>query len=206
VSPRSYKSARRDAEADRTRAKILRAASRLLRTKQGASAFSLDAVAKRAGVTRLTVYKRFGSRRTLLEAVFDDRAAEGGIDRVAFAMGIHEPEAALARLIEVFCTFWASDPETMRRLDAAGANDPELGALLCERYERRRLALSVIVRRMVEAGRVGRAKAQELIDVLFAVTGFHVFLELKDAKYATADIVRLMQGFAQDAVCRAGEA
>src|SRR5579872_2046609 len=78
MSPRAYRSAAREDAAERNRLRIVAAAGKLLRAK-GAAGFSLDAVARKAHVTRLTVYNQFGSRRRLLEAVFDDHAARGGL-------------------------------------------------------------------------------------------------------------------------------
>ncbi|WP_404558819.1 TetR/AcrR family transcriptional regulator [Bradyrhizobium niftali] len=53
---------------------------------------SLDAVAKAANVTRLTVYNQFGSRRGLLEAVFDDIARRGRLGRLDDAVDDPDPE------------------------------------------------------------------------------------------------------------------
>jgi len=86
VSPRPYRSPRRAAAATKTRARLLAAAAAILGAPAGIGGFSLEEVARKAGVTRLTVYNRFGSRRALLEAVFDERAARGGLHRLAEAM------------------------------------------------------------------------------------------------------------------------
>ena len=39
--------------------------------------FSIDAVARRADVVRMTVYYQFGARRGLLEALFDEESYRG---------------------------------------------------------------------------------------------------------------------------------
>src|SRR2546427_10499834 len=77
MSPRPYRLGRRQPAAQRTRARVLRAARELLTARAGAEPFSVDAVARRAGVARMTVYHRFGSRRGLLEALFDSLAPRG---------------------------------------------------------------------------------------------------------------------------------
>ena len=74
MPPRSYVSPARSAAAAETRERVIEAASRTLREGESIARFSLDTVAKVAGVTRLTVYNQFGSRRGLLEAVFDEIA------------------------------------------------------------------------------------------------------------------------------------
>ncbi len=88
-------------------------------------------------------------------------------------------------------------------LHAAGASDPEFGASVRERNERRRRLLSVLVRRMAE-GRKLRPKALgDLIDVVFALTSFQFFSQLT-ARGRTADAAcGLIQELATDAVRRA---
>src|SRR6202521_1839411 len=105
MNPRPYRSPRRDAAATRTRARIVAAAAALLGAAEGIGGFSLEAVAKKAGVTRLTVYNQFGSRRALLEAVFDQTAARGGLHRIAEAMAGPDPQAGLLEIIAIFCDF-----------------------------------------------------------------------------------------------------
>ena len=82
MPPRRYVSPVRSAAAAAKRERIVAAAARLLREKVNIAAFTLDAVAKAAGVARLTVYNQFGSRRGLLEAVFDERARQGGLESI----------------------------------------------------------------------------------------------------------------------------
>src|SRR3981081_1810600 len=125
MSPRPYRSPRRAAAATKTRARLLAAAAAILGAPAGIGGFSLEEVARKAGVTRLTVYNRFGSRRALLEAVFDERAARGGLHRLAGAMAPPDPHAGLLEIIGIFCDFWSFDPGTLGQLHAAGASDPE---------------------------------------------------------------------------------
>jgi AcrR family transcriptional regulator len=200
VSPRAYKSPLRDAAASATRERIVAAAAAILGAADGK--FSLDAVAKKAGVTRLTVYNQFGSRRALMEAVFDQRAARGGLFRIAEAMRDPDPHAALLRIIGIFCDFWNSDPGTMRLLHAAGASDAEFAESVHERNERRRSVLSAVVRRLA-AGRAQPPRAlANLVDVLFALTSFAFFSQLKTGKRTAAAARRIIEEMAMDAVNR----
>src|SRR3977135_3127673 len=123
---RPYVSSVRTAAAAEKRDRVIATAARLLREDASIASFSLDAVAKAAGVTRLTVYHQFGSRRGLLEAVFDEIARQGGLTQIADAMAISNPRAALDRLVEIFCAFWNRDP-AVGRLPAAMGTDPEFG-------------------------------------------------------------------------------
>src|SRR4029077_17507411 len=89
---------------ERTRARLLKAASAMLAARDG---ISLDAVAKRAGGTRLNVYNQFGYGWALLEAVFDDMSERGGLHRIGEAMTSPAPHAALQRIVAIFCDFWS---------------------------------------------------------------------------------------------------
>jgi AcrR family transcriptional regulator len=132
----------------------------------------------KARVTRLTVCNHFGLRRVLLEAVFDERAARGGLHRIAEVMAGSDPQADLLRIIEIICDFWNFDPGTLRLLHAAGANDPEFEACLRERNERRRHVLSVLVHRIAGSRRLTPQTEDDLTDVLFALTSFHFVTQL----------------------------
>src|SRR5438034_7095657 len=89
MSPRPYRLGQRQVAADETRSRILNAARAQLETEVS---FSIDAVARRADVARMTVYYQFGSRRGLLEALFDDLAVRGGIPQLPSRSEEHTSE------------------------------------------------------------------------------------------------------------------
>src|SRR5207247_5655014 len=128
MSPRAYRLGRRTAAAQRTRARVLRAARQLLTARAGAEPFSVDAVARRAGVARMTVYHQFGSRRGLLEALFDSFAAGGELPaRLAAAFQRPDPLDSLADVVAAFARFWDAGRPWIRRVRALGVLGPGLG-------------------------------------------------------------------------------
>jgi AcrR family transcriptional regulator len=168
MSPRTYRLGQRQVAADKTRARILAAARDQLAED---TSFSIDAVARRADVARMTVYYQFSSKRGLLEALFDALAARGGMQQLPSAFQKADPAAALNRFIDVFARFWSSDRIVLRRLRAMAALDRELEQVLRERNEGRRNGLRVIVSRLpARAGHIA-----ETIDLLFALTSFENF-------------------------------
>jgi AcrR family transcriptional regulator len=203
AEPRPYTSPRRVAAAAQTRERLVAAARELLGAPEGLHGFSLDAVARRAGVARLTVYNQFGSRRALLEAVFDDIAVRGGLQRLAAAMAEADPHVGLDLLVAVFCEFFSGAHPTMAHLIAAGASDREFKESLRERNERRRHALRVLVERMVSRGDVRADAAPELVDLLWAVTGAPFLMDLTVGGRSMQDACALVQALAADAVQRA---
>ena len=187
--PRPYRLGRRQAAIDRTRARILKAARALL-TAPGSTAFSIDAVARRARVTRATVYQRFGSRAKLLEALFDDMARLGGMRDLTEAFRQTNPTAALARFIATFGRFWTIHRPVVQRLFALGALDPELGRTLRGRNEWRRQGLREIVHRLHARGRKSRAEQLDAtVDLLFTLTSFHTFDTLAGPDRNPSDVV-----------------
>ena len=113
----------RQAAADKTRDRILAAARKLLLAKDF-SEFTMEAVARAADVSRLTVYYQFNSKAGLLEALYDyiARAARWNGSPNVFRQG-GDPIRMLHDFILVFARFWASDRIAMRRLHALGAID-----------------------------------------------------------------------------------
>ncbi len=196
---RTYQSPVRQAERAATHQRIVAAATSML-GEVGFHQFSLDAVAKRAGVSRLTVYNQFGERRSLLEAVFDAQAASAGLADLAAAMKMQDPRAALTRVVQVFCNFWANGG-AIRGVIAAAMSDPELEQALRARNARRRHLLEVIVGRMAR-GAGASLRAERLVDTLFALTSFPFFAELSNAKMSVAEIADTIAELAASAVDR----
>jgi AcrR family transcriptional regulator len=202
MSRRPYRSKARAEAASETRARIVAAAAELLGATPYAP-FSLESVARKAGVTRLTVYNQFGGRRALLEAVFDQSAATAGLDQLGEALAAPDPRRALALVVERFCVFWAARQQTLLRLQAARAADPELDQALYERNERRRRLLGVIVNRLVQRGEVKSGSVPDLIDILYVLTSLQVFVDLGEGRSADATC-HLISQMVEDALERSG--
>src|SRR5262249_60269321 len=128
--------------ATKTRARIVTAAAATLGTAEGIRGFSLQAVADRAGVTRLTVYNQFGSRSALLEAVFDEMAARGGLHRIPAVMAGPGPQAGLLEGLAIFFDFLGFGFDALGPFHAARASGPGFWAGGPRRQRRRRRCLS----------------------------------------------------------------
>lgn len=181
---RSYVSVARAEAAAQKREQVIQAAARFLREETSITAFSLEAVAKAANVTRLTVYNQFGSRRGLLEAVFDEIARRGRLARLDDAVAEPDPWKGLEMVIQIFCEFWGGDPAVARLHDAM-AIDVEFAAALVERNERRRPLLENLVTR-IAAGKISGRAQDDAVDVLFALTSCATFRTLSAGRDDTA--------------------
>lgn len=196
---RPYVSPLRAAGAEQTRRVLIDAATDFL-NEQPIAKFSLDAVAKAAGVTRLTVYNQFGSRRGLLEAVLDEIAEKGRVARVREAVESPNLSVGIERLVDVMCDFWESSPAIVR-LHEASSLDPEFGAAILERQELRRQAVGDLMKRA--SGRAPLTTAHRAaIDLVSSLTSLPTYQTLAATQSSKA-IRRLLKDACSDAVKRA---
>lgn len=192
MSTRLYASPAREAAAAQKKARVVSAATGLLRSQGSVTAVSLDAIAKAAGVTRLTVYNQFGSRRGLLEAVLDQVATDAGMHRIGELMAAADPRTALDALIDLVCHAWAFD-DSMARLHAAARIDPEFAEAVSKRIERRRGALRALVNRMSKDEPISASAKSDLVDLLFAMTSYEVFEGLRARDRTAKRVAQLMK-------------
>lgn len=196
---RPYRSPRRAAAADETRARLVAAARTLLSGGKDSPAFSLDGVARQAGVTRLTVYNQFQSKRGLLEAVFDDLAQRGGLSELPQVFAEADPEKAIRRFVTVFCRFWTAHATMLPKFSAVTKLDDDVAASLHARSERRRHALTLLLSRF-SADDDG--KSVDLVDLLFALTSFEMFAALSVRNRSAASVEALVQDLVEQTVKR----
>jgi len=201
VSPRPYRLGQRQAANEQTRGRILEAARELLSASASMTGFTVEAVARQAGVARMTVYYQFGSKAGLLEALFDAIAARGGMRKLPAAFQRSEPAEALAQFISTFVGFWASDRLLMRRLHGLAVLDPDLGEVLRAREEGRRQGLRALVHRLAEVrGRPAPPSAGAVVDVLHTLTSFETFDSLAGAARDAEDVGRLVHALSLAAI------
>jgi AcrR family transcriptional regulator len=184
--------ARRQQQSDGKRAKILSAARAQLESK-GFVDFSLESIARSSGVTRQTIYNLFGSRSGLLEALFDQLAISGGMERMRSVMQQTDPESALADFVDVFCGFWSKDRLLIRRVHGIAAIDPEFGAAVEARNRRRQAAAARIVSLLDGANAARTAeKPSDRAITLWALTSFEFFDALTEATGSQEEATRLV--------------
>jgi AcrR family transcriptional regulator len=201
MSTRAYVSSHRASSTAETRARVLDAAARFLREEPSIATFSLEAVAKAAGVTRLTVYNQFGSRRGLLEAVFDEIGRAGRLGRISDAVANSNPRKGLDHLVEIFCDFWSGDP-ALKRLHDAMATDTEFAQAVLDRNELRRHAIGSIVPRLMR-GRGNASTERDAVDLIFSLTSLAMY-RLLSVDRKTPHVCEILKGACRDAVKRAG--
>src|SRR5262249_5812269 len=201
MSPRPYRMEKRRVAATATRARILEATRQLL-AEQGTSDLSMDAIARRADVARLTIYYQFKSRRGLLEALYDHLAIRGNMQRMAEGFDTSNPARALEQPVPTFVRVWSSDPLLMRRPRALAPLDAEVEKGIRARDDRRRRAAREILGRMTAGRQSSKARAAETAaaDVIAALTSFEMYDALTKTGHRQEAIVTLINRLAQLAV------
>ncbi|HEX6037986.1 helix-turn-helix domain-containing protein [Longimicrobium sp.] len=191
MSPRTYNSSRRRESAEATRERIVMAAHGLLAEPAGVSAFTVEAVARRAGVARMTVYNQFGSKAALLEALFDLMVRRGGIDQgMPKVFRVGDPLDAFAVMFDVLARYYSTDRTVKRRVHALAALQPDVARALGLREDRRRRGIRTLL------GRMGRpwppARLDDLEQLVFTLTSFESFDTLAGPYRAFPDVAPLL--------------
>jgi AcrR family transcriptional regulator len=169
---RPYTLGKRQIAADRRKGQILAAARQIL-TSEGITAFSVDAIAQKARVTRQTIHNVFGTRAGILEALFNELATQGGMGELASAFQNRDPQNALSAYITTFAKFWSANRALTRRIHGLAAVDPDLEEVLRQRNERRIHGLRVLLGRIRhQEGSCYKWDVDVSVRVLYSLTSF----------------------------------
>jgi AcrR family transcriptional regulator len=177
MTAREYRLGRRQAEADRTRSRIL-AAARELVAELGPDS-SMGKMAARAGVSRITIYNQFGTKAGLLEALSSE--ARPSADGVPPSETSADPSTELRLRIERACAAWATDPRLYRQL---------AGRTYGERSDHdHALAERLAARDRLRPG----CSIKEAEDVIGIVTSFPVFDRLhKEGRRSPSAVAEIL--------------
>ncbi|HSS60699.1 MAG TPA: helix-turn-helix domain-containing protein [Candidatus Limnocylindrales bacterium] len=171
---RTYRLGRRQEAVDQTAQRILVAAQGLVEASPS-SGLSVGAVARAAGVTRATVYNRYGSRTGLLRALAPPRVQEDA--------GAEDPRDAVRTFLGAATAKWAVNPALHRNL---GVDDHPSETP-------RRLAENLAAADALRPG----CSLREAEDVLTALASFPVFDRLhKDGRRTPAAVAEILMRLA----------
>ncbi len=167
---------------------------------KGFSSLTLDGLAKESGVTRQTIYNLFATKTGLLEALFDQIALDGGMERMRSVMTAADPESMLKGFIEILSSFWSRDRLLIRRIHGIAAIDPEFGAVVEARNQRRRLAGTRVIEMLDRKRGRDAADKKQRIATLHALTSFEFFDALAESCGNADEAAHLLPGIVQRAI------
>lgn len=196
---RPYSLGKRLEQSGQKRTKILAALRKQLVAK-GFTSLTLDGLAAETGVTRQTIYNLFSTKTGLLEALFDQIAIEGGMERMRNVMQAADAASMLAGFVEIFSRFWANDRLLIRRVHGIAATDPEFGAVVEARNQRRKFAATRVIEMLDRRNGKDAVNREQRITVLYALTSFEFFDALVEGCGNVGDAARLLPGIVQKAL------
>jgi AcrR family transcriptional regulator len=204
MATRKYEQRLRAEAAEETRRRILAALEEQLR-EEPAQPVSLEQVARRARVSRSTIYLIFGTRSGLFEAFADDLFERAGrrhpVDAVAHPDAREHMRGGVRAGIEMF----AHVRDVARALFSMAALDDEAEGGAIRRIEDRRArGMARVARLLAEQGVLRPdVTADEAADLLWVLTSFDSFDLLYTGRGLPVDeVVRVLTATAERSLCR----
>jgi AcrR family transcriptional regulator len=189
MSTRPYRLGKRAETAAATRLRILEAGWAEIEAR-GYRPATIDAIAGRAEVTRVTVYRHFASRGELLEAIAWDRIGRVQLDRLDAARAHPDVVEATRLFLRENCLFFGEVGGTLRAMIDVEHEEPEVATVLAATYRGRRLES---IRQLAERIAASDHSAPEwtvtqIADALTVLTGIETFesLTVQPARTAAA--------------------
>jgi len=157
-----------------TRTRIIDAAAKLMR-ERGPNGFSMDLLAKEAGVARATVYEHFRSKRAVLDELASSTSDSLTLDHLD-ASNIGDPLTALRDMLGAVCRHWDEREEAVRELRTlvavTGADAPTEG--VDAEY------LGCLVAALAAAGHLRpRWSSADAVDALALLTSYPTYERLR---------------------------
>ncbi len=177
-------------QARRTRGRIVSAVRESL-TEGSFHSSSIEQLADRAGVSRATMYAHFPTRLDLVDAVCATFDANPALLSLRASIRNASPEALLGDVIRSSVRFWSTESSVLVPLYDAAAVDASARALVTRQREDRRREMSLLARRLADAGVVTDAAAT--LAVLMVLTSFSTFRELRRESLSDDEIVAWLE-------------
>lgn len=185
---RIYNSESRDANALRTRSRILEAAKELFRT-QGFDRVTIGMLAKTAEVSMPTVYALFKSKRGVLQSLIDDALpAERFSALVAGSLHEQSPEKRLGITAKLSRQIYDAERELTDILRGASVVAPEFKELEQEREQRRYERQGDYVKKLMQDKVLAKGLTlRKARDILWSLTGRDMYRMLVIEKNWTSN-------------------
>jgi AcrR family transcriptional regulator len=174
MATRSYTASRRRGSPASVES-VLDASERLIREDAFHSA-TMEELAAAAGVSRATVFNRFGSKLGVLQSLFDRCLESREMKAVLDAFAVEDPVVALDAVVETSCAMWDGHGFIVEQLQAIATLEPEASAVLKAQQEDQRAATQDLTRRLARADRLrprlGEARATATLHMLTSLESF----------------------------------
>ncbi len=171
-------SRRRGPDAGLTRQRVLDAAEQSI-LSGGFAQVTVAELADSAGVSRATVFSRFGSKIGVLEALAVRCAGGPQMEAIRAAVALPDADAVIPAIVEAACEQWERQGHILLTLKAVAELDAAAVALVDDQRRDQRESMELVVRTMAAAGRLGPLTRPQAVAALHLVTSVESFMELR---------------------------
>jgi AcrR family transcriptional regulator len=179
MSPRRYISANGRRASAQTMDRVLDAAAELV-SEDAFHTATMDDLAARAGVSRATVFSRFGSKVGVLEALSLRCAGSPEMRAIRDAHALEDPVEAVNAAIDAACNHWEKQGFILIQLKAIVVLEPEASALIEAQQQEQRAGKQQLARGLARAGRLRPGWTQpKAAAALHTLTSVETFLQLR---------------------------
>lgn len=203
MATRKYEQRLRAVSAEQTRHDVLAALEERLTEARGASV-GLEDVARRAGVSRSTVYLVFGSRAGLFDALVDHLWQRSGLARLTEAVAHPDAREHLRGGLRAGTEIFAAMRDVAAVLFAMSALDPDsVGGAIVRMEDHRWGGMLHLAHRLAEQGVLRDDVTEaEAADTLWVLASFESFDALHTGRgLSTDDVVRHLVTTAERTLC-----
>lgn len=166
---------KRAAATEATRRGIVAAARELLAARRWQD-FTVEAVANRAGVTRVTVYNQVRSKRGLLEAVLTDLTERARMDQLLGDTQHLAATDACAAIVRRTCRFWHTERDILRPVFGLAGVDHDVADALAQREQWRQDQLQHLLQRLAaETTPTATFTPADVLAAALAITSFPTY-------------------------------
>ncbi len=199
MATRTYTTSKRRGEPASVN-RVLEAAEQLIREEAFHSA-TMDELAAAAGVSRATVFNRFGSKLGVLQELYNRCIESPEMLAVRDALEIEDPVAALDAFVGAACVMWEIHGFIQEQLQAIVVLEPEASALVEQQKMEQRAQLQGLTRRLAQADRLrpglGEARVTATLHTLTSLETFvwlrrKYGLSLRQTRSTIAELGRLL--------------
>jgi AcrR family transcriptional regulator len=197
MATRSYTASRRRSSPASVE-RVLDASERLIR-EDAFHSTTMDELAAAAGVSRATIFNRFGSKLGVLQALFNRCLESREMAAIREAFAVEDPVVALDAAVAASCAMWEAHGFIVEQVEAIATLEPEASAMLEGQWEDQRAALQGLTRRLARAHRLrprlGETRATATLHMLTSLESFlwlrrEYRLSLRQTRDTIAELAR----------------
>jgi AcrR family transcriptional regulator len=161
-----------------SRQRVLDAAEELILKGEFASA-TVTELADLAGVSRATVFSRFGSKLGVLQELSVRCAGGPEMRAIRAASAIEDPVEAVKAIIDASCNHWELQGHILLTLKAVVELEPGVVQMIDNQRKDQRGVMEDLARGLKRVGHVHGLSVDEAASALHLITSVETFMELR---------------------------